>query len=613
MPVTLLTYVYGIIARPLEDAPTSKVAFEIIEHSSNIFNLFLPGANVLIPYYLHAIKQLADGYATLQLPTKVRHNMIAITASLICFPNFFRDLTIPVKLKVNFRSQQSDSIRFLELKEVISQLLKQMLAHEDDKEHKAMLLYANCVLILEELHNASAPNASLVNQALNDILVHTKHEERTVNNAALDSITTLAAVYDKWNALNGLDSVQLVVLYLANNIIEHSTRPQLDLVMEQTFDSLRDWLLLTPPTLLDDPKLRKRVFTAAEVGLCGEEIESKDSNENRTERAAKLLSKPSHGMPKMQEAAERFLLQVLNNYSQFPSPAGPAAMNSTMDELDDTSETEKDVIYWKMNGEYVISTVPLSLNNEPVVRLFVRNKTGLYSWEATSQYDDFSDKTPLPIRHTSEDRPSVVDSKPSQHSSSSNWDPQNLPEWKEDGGFIDEDRVDHLLKHLSHVHQENFATNDISDKTFSEQCGKVQEALEKQAKVTASEQSSKVAVASLATPEVALNPFHYCRLFLSQLNICDYDHRDLYKLLERGKAVSRTISSRLDEKFGRYVAKIGVAYVKKGQDTIIRMLENDVRSQHYQQFIQSLGWEVNYQVKPFWGAFKNNFQHNHFS
>ena len=171
--------------------------------------------------------------------------------------------------------------------------------------------------------------------------------------------------------------------------------------------------------------------------------------------------------------------------------------------------------------------------------------------------------------------------------------------WKEENGiYIDEDRVDQLIKHLSTVHDDcrTSEVSELREKINLEQCSSVLQSIEKQLQITNENPiESKNYFASLPLPEMQINYYHYCRLFLSHLSYCDYDHRDIYKLYERGKSVSRTISSRLDEKYDRYTSKIGIAYVKKGQDRIIEMLENDKRSQHYDTFIKSLGCEVSFQ------------------
>lgn len=94
--------------------------------------------------------------------------------------------------------------------------------------------------------------------------------------------------------------------------------------------------------------------------------------------------------------------------------------------------------------------------------------------------------------------------------------------------------------------------------------------------------------------------FHNARLLLSHFNMVDYDQRAMFSMLECGTPLQRSINT-LDAKRAREAFKIGLIYVRRGQDSQEQILKNDTRSQHYDAFVKALAWEVN-MVRPFASA-----------
>ncbi|ORX58457.1 hypothetical protein BCR36DRAFT_343705 [Piromyces finnis] len=89
-------------------------------------------------------------------------------------------------------------------------------------------------------------------------------------------------------------------------------------------------------------------------------------------------------------------------------------------------------------------------------------------------------------------------------------------------------------------------------------------------------------------------PYQFCRLYMTHVGLLMKQIVDSKKkicMLNNTKALIRDIKG-LDKKNGRETIKIGVLYIKLGQETECSILENETGSDEYNQFVLSLGWEI---------------------
>ncbi|KAI8851661.1 hypothetical protein BC829DRAFT_386568, partial [Chytridium lagenaria] len=102
-----------------------------------------------------------------------------------------------------------------------------------------------------------------------------------------------------------------------------------------------------------------------------------------------------------------------------------------------------------------------------------------------------------------------------------------------------------------------------------------------------------------AVNDVKSSPFGRCRLFLSHFGHLNFDSlkEDYFHLLAKTPSLYRDIKG-LDKKFGREVMKIAVVYVGPGQEDETVLLRNDGGSVEYQEFVGSLGWEIDISTHP---------------
>jgi len=100
---------------------------------------------------------------------------------------------------------------------------------------------------------------------------------------------------------------------------------------------------------------------------------------------------------------------------------------------------------------------------------------------------------------------------------------------------------------------------------------------------------SSVWAISPPLPPTSLQPFHFCRMLLSHLGFIHEDSD--CELVENNKNFQLKFNH-LDKTYNRETQKIGIIYVKDGQDDQHEILKNNSASNVYKEFVQSLGWMV---------------------
>ncbi|CAB4411161.1 unnamed protein product [Rhizophagus irregularis] len=99
--------------------------------------------------------------------------------------------------------------------------------------------------------------------------------------------------------------------------------------------------------------------------------------------------------------------------------------------------------------------------------------------------------------------------------------------------------------------------------------------------------------------EKPLEPYQQCRLFLSHIG---WLNPDTFKdgsisMLDKGPALYRDIRL-LDKKYSRECIKVALLYVGSGQEDEQSILHNTNGSNEYDEFVTSLGWEIDLATHP---------------
>ena len=92
-------------------------------------------------------------------------------------------------------------------------------------------------------------------------------------------------------------------------------------------------------------------------------------------------------------------------------------------------------------------------------------------------------------------------------------------------------------------------------------------------------------------PPSPISSLHHCRLFLSHLGFLSYEKQAYFSMVEDSQRFQRSLTQ-LDKTSGREMLKIGLIYVKYGQDDQKIIMQNDSKSELFAEFVRGLGWTI---------------------
>jgi len=270
-PISILSHFYGVINNAMISPPVNGVdlSWSIILNSSNIFNLSIPGANILIPTFLYKIKcilTLKNG--ELNPPSEVRKKCIIIVCSLIFYPNQFPNMDIYNQREVKGKLLGND-LTMAEMKKDIMEILHFTLKSDKMVENKLICTWGLSVFLMEEFN--CNYNQDLINDIIDAITSNTLNIEQSVARAALDALSSIGLIFNKLNK----PTINRILSSLCGSISK--ALPEIlegnSAVTEQTiaghFHCLLDWISMDN-SIFDDPiysEFRIQMFRCIEEGL----------------------------------------------------------------------------------------------------------------------------------------------------------------------------------------------------------------------------------------------------------------------------------------------------------------------------------------------------------
>lgn len=495
-----------------------------------------------------------------------------------------------------------------------------------------MCIWALSVMIFEELSHS--PLVPLIKEIVKTILPFCDHENANVARAALDSLSTIALVFED---LRKVDEpiISIIIEMLSNNILRMilenkagKPSPLRESLVADHFYCLLDWIMGSTVYLFDKQLLASKVFEAIEFGLLGQKflpdqqkeiggvVDIKGSKKKRAsvtkevmasemlDQLEQLKLKPVHGSETIKEAAGILLVQLCNFLQNFPSPEGIEIISSQIGEDDDISVPQCEPLFYIYNDFALFSCIEVPKENESVARIILRDSTGKYAWDSTINYNNFTNAIEPAVALLCEPihRPPVIDA---PVESQSNRLASHIPVPSEQGPPVDQ--LDDLLQYLGEVYPDCLPedktplhvprpANVESEKAVRE----FQEALLSQersdnevvsvVRETNSQWTDEYSFRQ-PPPAVPQSPLHFCRLLLSHLGLLAYDKQASFSMVENSQRFTRTLLQ-LDKLSGREMSKIGVIYVREGQDDQKVIFRNDQKSPLYAEFVRGLGWPI---------------------
>jgi len=620
LPLELLSHFYAIVAHCFKNHPNSIVSWTILQNSSNIFNLALPGANVLIPHYTAEIKRVVKAQ---NISKDVRLKNVIITASLVCYPNHLESLSCP--LDINGGSGEYDFSTAL--RKDITSILIDYANLDPDPEHKVMCIWSLCTMICEDLTHT--PNIAMIKEITRTLLPFCTSSDSVVARAALDSLSTLTLFYDQLNTVDE-SLIGIIIDILCSNIHrqlleakQSKTYVLNENLVADHFYCLLDWIMASTTYLFNKRAVASKIFEAIELGLLGQKLQVDSSIPVVEKKKQKRLSsqpqtieaqlselletlteKPTHGSNTIKEAAHILLIQLCNFLQNFPCKEGIEIMSSQVCETDDIFKDQKP-LFFIYNDFALFSLVEIPLpDGSHMCRLILRDCTGKYAWDSKINYNNYIHEIPPAYSLLSEPVIPPTVKEPPVYSQSDR-QPGVAPKASDEPG-PPVDQLDDLLQYLGEVFPdclpESGAPLNQPSEVRSEYKNSVEEIENALLQQTDADATTIETLAKNVPPyqdwavippepQVPASPLHHCRLFLNHLGFLTFDKQSAFSMVDYSQRFTRSLQQ-LDKSSGREMLKIGVIYVKEGQDDQKIIFRNDTKSDLYAEFVRGLGWPI---------------------
>ncbi|KAI9355355.1 hypothetical protein DFJ73DRAFT_276580 [Zopfochytrium polystomum] len=316
----------------------------------------------------------------------------------------------------------------------------------------------------------------------------------------------------------------------------------------------------------------------------------------------------------VKEAAENVLLHFSHHFNNFAPPYGAAIMNSQYVEsiLSEEMKENDRTIFFTLNDTTILTFCMCYTSGDAKARIIMRDLTGRYVWDYENFWQgladvccenpqgekQFSQGFTLPIHQNVESE----DSKPDAFGCEIAGDElnsliQSIRQENEDclehmksSGSIEDEGFSEQAAQMSEIIERNVSTEAFYHDKFRKNNSLVYRRFQKLA-------GSKGFVLEQPPASTALDDFaNFPRLYLTQMGHINFDSlKDGYlHILAKSPALIRDIKG-LDRKMGREVMKVAIIYVGPGQEEEQVLLRNGRGSAEYEEFVLSLGWEVDVQ------------------
>lgn len=554
-----LALFYHAIINGLEEDELVVVS-QILANSCRIFSYELEGSHILIPHYIKSIEKILQVPKTKHnpYPASLRSACITLLSSLICLPNHFAG---------SENSEKNEIYSGLKVK--IADILDKALACEKSPKNLNHLMWCIVVFIYEEIDF----NPSIANNFIKSMLHMLKKyganppKEFTSDVfstifEALSSVTSLYPKLEKDDPTIALQVVDQIAMYIPIQMNVFSTKEAVGQLIADSFYCMCDWLMCAYEKVFSDKDVISRVLSAIEICL---DVE-------------KLIKQRGPIVDEVKGAAEYTLCHMLNFVGNFP-PTNDISAQSSSIVLEDPecfdrvpAHLSKYARYFMFDDLFIFCVIEQPDEKMgPGVTVLVRDVTGKFAWDSRLLYG------------------------PKEKSSN-----EILQSGQYTGSTADE-----LTGHTEEAETNKILMKFSQPPTLKERpdLDKFAALIDEQEKAENAEYKKKFE--QLKTMDISLKPpklkskydsdnkFQMSRLLLSHLGFFNLGltNRKRFYQLQINQKLIRSIRM-LDITPERECHKIGVIYIKEGQDLQQEILKNEEGSERFQQFVSSLGWNV---------------------
>mmetsp|Transcript_43818 Transcript_43818/g.61588 ORF Transcript_43818/g.61588 Transcript_43818/m.61588 type:complete len:1380 (+) Transcript_43818:2-4141(+) len=672
LPLDLLSHFYAVIQQGLTTRDNKNlVQNEIFRHSSNIFNLGLPGVNILIPYYLVEIRRVLTGEGR---SNDVKERAAILLCSLISFSSHLMEVEIPVGSggngeKGSRASKDNANIQdFLRiaggsgrgsalqtsmltapfplsglLNEVVAIMTDALKLDSTDPIIQIRLIWGLCVALFEIVYSSN-PHALTTQGLVLTLLKHLSGYPKAICRAAIHAVSALVEVAEPIRAIDEsivttiVDSISSNILKEMNDFKSKGTQVEETLISDQLL-CLLEWVLALGDHVCNS-KMIARVFEALECSLTSV---VKTSEQARPARAKRKSMRPFTTMdesftevysllvnidpstvllPLIRDTAENVIFHLLHFLHNFPGKEGIEVLSSMISHTDDlTEEQEAKVLHFIHNDSVVFSfvEVPRPDGEGHFARVIARDCIGKYCWDTNIDfdYDNYDPPPPTPFPFTDVDGNPLLDyQSPRLHSDSAppvprNVDPSQLP--LSSNAYSEKtDQLDQLLTYLGHTYPDCLpdggalnapaayvdAQKARIDFTEAALVAQIEEDKNTMDQMQLNVPPPQVWQHQHPSTPFPLGSYHHCRMLMSHFGFLNPDFPGNLALVTGDNDKIIRCLNQLDLTNGREIIKVGVIYLKEGQEEQIDVLRNseESRSPLFAEFVRSMGWPIDVQT-----------------
>ncbi|CAG9768936.1 unnamed protein product [Ceutorhynchus assimilis] len=592
---------------------------------------------------------------------ELRRAAIHLLISILVLPLHFQNC--PIKELYNHAGASDKTISFAMLKPKLMNLLMNALQVEFDPQNTHMLLgglflsvqdsalYEIAEHITQPI-NESASNllssasdtASTISMASSDrsITPDRRSGSADIHDAPLDSAHALfvRATYlvchrliSSWKTdlnvslaalelLSGLARIHIkesdameckrAVKWLCDYIVYQCSRPpqahskDLHSTIVAAFHCCSVWLC-EHPYLLKDKDCLTTVLEVCELGVSGSKSVGKPGEPIKMKEEKEL--KPAS--MRVRDAAESLLTCILEQVAYFPNQCGPESINSLLNEVsllrqcsssnanyNDLSNAVEKFRYFVTEGSVMLALLEEPLGNDqdpqPTVTLLIRGPFGRHAWTMQLRHLP-RHKSGIKSYSSNACRPVAMQDAPVRVQVKQKYFPDSV------------DRVQHCQVDQSIPTLESLLENNIS---LKEESNLISQLIDRQSAVESNLHKMQNNCPEECAPPPVCHEFQTARLFLSHFGLLTLDEEDTPHTTPNLVALDSSQNEFckdlqiLDQMSPRTCDTVHMFYVRSqqtnAQDIVNNMLNPNLISPHFFEFIHTLGWPVEIRKHPGW-------------
>ncbi|KAI9596261.1 hypothetical protein BDF19DRAFT_421798 [Syncephalis fuscata] len=262
IPRELCVHFYRLILKGVA-IKDDRIRTSIMWRSANLFRNCLPGSTVLLPSYLMCFRTmlLEDGKTKMrQIPKEIRIATAKTLCSMICLPNRFLSLKVPIvtynqllkRLQADYKENPIEPISCPSIRAHFITLLSDLLTAASsqplpqyDGELHSILVYTMLVILLDDLA-AETPNTNMIRRCLATLLSHLYLKSTEPAIAAITGLSVFLHDPGRLAALGDKLIIQVItdIVGALGEQLKNRPREKTRDLMAMMLDCLVEWIMI---------------------------------------------------------------------------------------------------------------------------------------------------------------------------------------------------------------------------------------------------------------------------------------------------------------------------------------------------------------------------------